>query len=149
MDDDVIISLSRATPKLGTLGLCCAPCRQIATGVTTKGLLALAQHCPNLSTLRIHFQVASLSVPSATPGMPPNTESTAPRTDCALTDLEVGETPMPEGSELTIARTLLRIFPRISVSWFSDEGWEQVDDAINRSKRVVDCQSKQRSLTAP
>ena len=81
--------------------------------------------------------------------MPPNIESTASQTDCALTDLEVGETPMPEGSELTIARTLLRIFPRISVSWFSDEGWEQVDDAINRLKRVVDCQSKQRPLTAP
>ena len=130
VDDDIIISLSREMQKLRTLRLGHAPCGQITTGVTTKGLLALAQHCPNLSTLCIHFQVASLSVPSATPGMPPNIESTASQTDCALTDLEVGEMSAPEESALMVALTLLRLFLQIETIDGADELWENFQNAV-------------------
>ena len=76
MDDDIVISLSRAMPKLKRLGLGNAPCRQPTTGVTAKGFMALAHHCQDLSLLRVHFQVASLGVPLAGPGVTPNAEST-------------------------------------------------------------------------
>ena len=143
VDDDIIISLSQAMPKLEVLGLGDPPCRQIAAGVTTKGLVALAHHCPNLSILCIHFQVASLSNPPVIPGTAPNAGDAASWTDCALMELEVGEAPVPEGSALIITLTLLRIFPRLSSIVFLDEGWKEVEDAINHSKHIFDCSSKQ------
>ena len=127
VDDDMIISLSRAMPKLGILRLGDAPCGKISTGVTIKGLVALAHHCADLSFLRIHFQVASLSGPPA-----------ILRTDCALTELEVGDTPVPEGSALAIVLTLLHILPRLDYIGFTDEGWEEVENPINHSERVID-----------
>ena len=125
VDDDIIISLSQAMPKLKNLGLCDDPCSQSTSGVTTKGLLSLARHCPNLSFLRIHFQVDSLNVPTAIPGMIPNAEPAAPSTEFV-----VGETSVPEGSALTIGQTLLQIFPRIDCTGFANDGWDEVRKAI-------------------
>ena len=149
VDDDIIISLSRAMPKLETLALGSTPCGQSTGGVTTKGLLALARHCPKLSTLCVHLQVASLSEPPEIPGMVRNSGPTALRTDCALTELEVGETPVPEGSAMIIALTLLRIFPRLGCIVFFDEGWEEVAIAINFSREIIDFSGKQCPLTTP
>ena len=61
VDDDIITNLARAMPKLDTLRLGDAPCREIPTGVTVEGLVTLANHCPDLYDLCIHFQVDSLS----------------------------------------------------------------------------------------
>ena len=149
VDDDIVISLSRAMPKLQTFDLGGTPCRQITGGVTTKGLLALAHHCPNLGTLCVHLQVASLSDPPGIPGTAPNPGPTASWKDCALTELEVGETPVPEGSAIIIALTLLRIFPRLDWITFINEEWEEVENAINRSREIVNRSSKQRPLTTP
>ena len=149
VDDDIVVSLSRVMPKLETLALGSAPCGQSTTGVTTKGLLALARHCPKLSTLCVHLQVASLSEPPEIPGMVRNSGPTALRTDCALTELEVGETPVPEGSAMIIALTLLRIFPRLGCIVFFDEGWEEVAIAINFSREIIDFSGKQCPLTTP
>ena len=63
MDDGVIMNLARTMPKLETLELGGGPCREIPTGTTAKGLVVLADHCPDLRTLCIHFQVASFSAP--------------------------------------------------------------------------------------
>ena len=134
VDDDIVIDLSRAMPKLKYFRLGNAPCRQTTTGVTAKGLLALAHHCPSISALRVHFQLASLSAPLASPGMTSNAEFTTLWTDCALTDIEVGEMPVPEGSASAIALSLLRIFPRLRSIKFIDEGWEEVRIAISLSK---------------
>jgi len=84
MDGDVITGLARSMPKLKTLELGGPPRRKIPTGVTAKGLVVLAHHCPDLSTPILHFQVAGLSAPPTISGMAPNT---------TLTDLEVGEIP--------------------------------------------------------
>ena len=130
-------------PKLEFLKLGDAPCHQFTTGVTANGLVALAHHCPNLSLLRIHFQVVSLSAPPGSPEMTPDAESTALCMDCALTKLEVGEIPVPEGSVLRIALTLLRIFPRLDSIFFMDEEWGEIEDAINYSKRIINHSSKQ------
>ena len=135
VDDDIVISLSQAMPKLTVLRLGYNPCREPTTGVTTKGLVALALHCPKLSILRVHFQVASLSAPHAT-------EPTGLRTDCALKELVVGEMPVSEESALVVALTLLWIFPRIERIDFTDKGWEKVEDAIHLSKRTVDFSGK-------
>jgi len=147
VDDDIIISLSRAMPKLVTLKLGDAPCGQITTGVTTKGLVALSHHCPDLLTLRIHFRVASLIDPPAIPGVVPSAGPAASWTDCSLMELDVGETPMPEGSELIIVLTLLHIFPRLDSIESFGERWEKVENAINSSRGIVDCSSKQPPLT--
>ena len=150
VDDDVVINLSRAMPKLKFLKLGNEPCRQFTTGVTVKGLMALAHHCSSLSVLRIHFQVASLSVPPASPGMTPNTKSTAEQwTDCALTELQVGEIPVPEESVLMVALTLLRLFPRIETIDGTDEGWMRVENAICHSRGIIDRSSKQHLFTTP
>jgi len=102
VDDDIITSLARAMPKLQYLSLGDEPCRRITTGVTVKGLMVLAHHCPNLFVLRVHFQVASLSAPPATPGTTSNAGSTSPWWDCALAILEVGKIPVPGGGEVSV-----------------------------------------------
>jgi len=149
VDDDIIINLSRAMPKLESLTLGDALCDQTTIGVTTKGLLALAHHCPKLSTLCVHLRVASLSESPGIPGMVSNAGPAASWTDCALTDLIVGETPVPEGSAMIIALNLLRIFPRLCSIDFIDEEWEEVGNAISRSRETVDFSSKQHPLTTP
>jgi len=149
LDDDIIISLSRAMPKLEVLALGSATCRQSTGGVTTKGLLALAHHCPKLSSLRVHLQVASLGEPPGILGIVPGAGTAASWTDCALEELIVGETPVPEGSAMVIALTLHRIFPRLGCIMFRNEGWKEVENAINRSRKAVDCSGEQHPLTTP
>ena len=151
VDDELVINLSRAMPKLEVLHLGDYPCREFTTGVTAKGLVALAHHCPNLSELCVHFQVASLSIPLASPGTTLNTESSGLRSECALTDFFVGGVPVAEESVSIVALTLLRIFLRIRIVIIdpTDEGWRKVEDAIHRSKQIVDFSSKQHPLITP
>ena len=148
VDDDIVISLSRAMPKLTGLQLGYVPCGEPTSGVTVKGLVALALHCPDLQRLCIHFQVASLSAPSASSGFGRNTEPTGSQAVCALKKLVVGYILVPEESALMVALTLLQIFPRIeNIKFIVDRGWGKVKDAIRLSKRIVDCSSKQQPLT--
>lgn len=146
VDDDAIINLARAMPKLETLQLGDTPCRRITAGVTTNGLMVLAHHCPNLSSLYIHFQAASLSAPPETFGMTPNAEPAVLRRDCALRSLTVGAIPIPEQSVLTVTATLVRIFPQIESIVYVDPGWEKVVNAIHSSRQIVDRSSKQHPL---
>ena len=88
VNDDIVTSLTRAMPKLEILRLGNAPCSAI-TGVTLKGLVALACHCSHLSELRIHVQAGELGEATTdieSPGPPENT-AVIPRVDCALTVL--------------------------------------------------------------
>ena len=134
VDDNVITDLARAMPKLDTLDLGDPPCCEIPIGVTAKGLVALASHCPELSTLCIHFQVDSLiSLPVVSTTASGNRSTTSQR-DCALTGLEVGEIPLPEESVSTVALTLAYIFPCIEWIDCVDENWDKVADAINISR---------------
>jgi len=142
VDDDVVAGLARAMPKLENLELGGEPCCEIPTGVTAKGLVALADHCPDLSFLRIHFQVASLTAPPTVSRMASNAVSAVPRGGCALRDLEVGEIPVPEESVLMVALTLAHIFPHIVYIDGVDENWFKVAGAIRRSKEIIDCSSK-------
>jgi len=142
VDDNIIISLARAMPKLKVLQLGDRPCRCIPTGVTAKGLVVLAHHCPNILHLCIHFQVASLSISPATTGMTPNPGSAAPRKGCALEELVAGGIPVPEQLVLIVALTLVRIFPCIEIIDYADENWRKVTDAISISKQIVDCSGK-------
>jgi hypothetical protein len=144
VDDDVIINLARAMPKLEILRLGDIPCRRTPAGATTKGLVVLARHCPDLSTLCIHFRVANLSAPPATFGTTPNAEPTVLRRDCCLKELMVGEIQIPEQTVLMVALTLARIFPWIeSINYTADRKWEEVKNAVCVSRQVVDYSSKQ------
>jgi hypothetical protein len=141
IDDDILTDIARAMPKLETLRLGYEPCGT-PTGVTANGLAVLARHCLNLLHLCIHFRVNSLSTLPAIYG-PPRAGSTAPRRDCALTDLDVGQIPIAEESTMVVALTLVRIFPHIRWigSWIGsfDQNWVKVLDAIRLSGQIVDC----------
>ena len=113
VDDDVIVNIARAMPKLKILRLGDSPCREIPIGVTVEGLVALTNLCPDLYSLRIHFQVASLSALPAIHEPIPNVGPIVLRRDCILRDLDVGEIFMREGSVSMVAQTLARIFPRL------------------------------------
>ena len=121
-------------PKLEVLLLGDVPCHRILTGVTTKGLAVLAHHCLNLSALRIHFQVTSLSASLASPEITLNAGSSALRMDCAWTEFAVGEIPAAEESASTVALTLLRIFPRIKSIEGTGKGWAEVENVIRHSR---------------
>ena len=96
-----------------TLELGDPPCHEIPTGVTATGLMTLAHHCPDLSTLCIHFQLASLCAPPAISRVTSDVGFPALRRDCAMKNLEVGWIPVPEESVLVVALTVAHIFPRI------------------------------------
>ena len=143
VDDDIITNLARAMPKLQTLQLGEPPCSKIPIGITVKGLVVLANRCLDLYDLQIHFQVASLSTPVAIHRMTSNVESTARRRDCGLSELVVGEIPMPDDSVSVVALTLARIFPHLGYIDYVDENWEKVLDAISISKEIVDYSGKE------
>ena len=149
VDDNVIVDLSRAMPKLRLLKLGDRPCRESTTGVTAKGLMALALHCPDLWYLRIHFQVASLSASPANTGLIRNTGPAVPWTNSSLTTLKVGGIAVPDESVLPVALTLLHIFPRInSIKAIKYDGeWRKVEGAIRLSRRIACCSSEHHPLT--
>ena len=151
-DDSTIIELSQAMPELQSLRLCDEPCDEFAGGATAKGLVALAHNCPNLRCLCVHFQAASLCDPPMGLETARDVEYSASWTGCALTDLEVGRIPVPEGLASIVALVLLRIFPRIETISSMEEideptAWRGIEYIIHRSKQIVDCSSKYRHLT--
>ena len=147
IDDDTIIDLARAMSELETLRYGDRLC-QTPVGVTTKGLAALAHCCVRLYELRIHFQVASLDPPEV-PNFAYIDERSFPLGDCALTDLDVGNSDIPEASVLMVALTLLRIFPRLNWIEHGGEGWEKVANAIGLSSDLADYSSKKIIFAAP
>jgi hypothetical protein len=121
VDDDMITDLARAMPKLKTLQLGDMPC-EAPTGVTIKGLTALALHCRHLSKLRVHFRADTI-VESVT-----SQETVAMRhADCALTLLEVGRTPLPATGATTVTKGLLQIFPHLWDIQSSGGHWSIVE----------------------
>ena len=141
LDDDIIMDLARAMPKLKILRLGGAPCR-IGGGVTVKGLIALGRGCRLLSELRIHFETASF-VEVATGVMvptPSNGETIALQQSCALTNLDVGRIPIPtsDGTVLKVTMILLRIFPRLLNVKYVEMKWKEVVKIINLSRQIGD-----------
>ena len=144
IDDDSIVDLARAMPKLRTLSLGDKPC-QTPGGVTVKGLTALAHHCLHLSSLCIHFQVATLDPPQI-PIPASVDESTVSREGCALSFLQAGWIRVPEKSTLMVALTLLGIFPHLESIGYNGRGWKTVSDAIRNSKNLIRCSGKKDSF---
>ena len=136
VDDDVIITLAQVMPRLKILHLGGAPCRT-PTGATIVGLIGLASRCPDLSQLRIHFQVGSLmdAVKSAAT-TPPSDEPVLQWEACALTDLEVGRIPIPAGSASTVALTLLELFPRMSNVHYLNSEWKSVVEIVKNVRQI-------------
>jgi len=137
LDGNILIDLVRAMPKLEILELGGAPCRTRG-GATIKGLIALARGCRHLSKLRIHFQTASLVEVAIGVEVPAisNGETVVRWQDCALTDLEVGEIPIPEDTVDMVTMTLLQIFPRLLNINFVERKWESAMKTIRAAKRI-------------
>ena len=136
VDDEVITALSQAMPKLEVLRLGGVPCGT-STGATFDGLVDLSLRCPRLTKLHVHFHVDSLidatvNVTTSTDGEP-----IFWREDCALTDLEVGNIPIPPQSALVVTLSLLQIFPRIlNIVDYTNPEWETVAEAIKKFRQV-------------
>jgi len=137
VDDDIVINLAQAMPRLEILQLGKQPCRAVR-GITFKGLITLALHCPRLSKLRVHFQANKLAEATSTTEPPsiPDPTTVIPQTNCALTYLQVGETPISESSALVVGLTLLQIFPKILNIEHANPRWGSVAETIRIFKRI-------------
>ena len=137
VDDEILTALAQAMPQLETLQIGKTPC-QTPSNVTVQGLIALAHHCPGLFKLRIHFQTDSLVIALADELIPVPSlgKSHLPRDDCALATLEVGEIPMLPQYILPVTLALLRIFPRLLLIEYVDEGWKWVAETIRLSRKI-------------
>ena len=137
VDDDIIIDLARAMPKLKILRLGGAPCRT-GGGITVKGLIALGRGCRLLSELCIHFEATSFIGTATEAGMstPSNGKTAGSLQGCALTNLEVGQIPIADGAELTVAVILLQIFPRLLTVEFIEKKWKNVADTIKFFRQI-------------
>lgn len=135
IDDDTVISLAQSMPKLEVLQIGKTPC-QAPGNVTIRGLIALAYHCPGLSTLRIHFQTDSLIVEVANEAGRPLPESYIPRHVCALTTLEVGEIPIQPQNAFFVLFPLLRIFPHLRDIEYVDENWKWIAEIVGLCRQT-------------
>ena len=127
IDDDTITDLALAMPKLEHLQLGNRPCKTPA-GVTVKGLAALAFHCPRLSNLLIHFQVATLD-PLEIPSLPSADQPTISHEGSASFTLDPGFICVPRESVFVVSETLLKLFPHLShihYTYSEDTRWEDV-----------------------
>jgi hypothetical protein len=146
MDDDIITDMARAMPRLETLqlGENRAEPPPVSQPRDSQPWLVIAQiYPPSTSTFEWiasmpHQRLLGLLTLGPQPGR-----------DCALTDLDVGKTPMLEESALMAALTLVRIFPNIMQIDYTDENWGKVSDSIYLSGQIVDCSSKERPLSTP
>ena len=137
VDDDIIMDLTRAMPKLEILKLGGAPCGT-ERGATVMGLITLARGCRHLSELRIHFRASSLVEAATGVGVSTGSDdkTMVRRQECVLTDLEVGEIPIPKDSASMVAMTLLYIFPRLLNIEFTGGRWGDVAEKIKVSQRI-------------
>ena len=137
VDDDIVINLARAMPGLTILRLGGAPCGTL-TGVTLGGLVALALRCLQLSKLCVHFQANKLAEATSRTKPPSLSKPIpgVPQTNCALTDLQVGEIPISKQETLAVGLTLLQIFPKIVDIEYIDPQWESVLETIKLFKRI-------------
>ena len=136
VNDDIITDLAQGLPELEILRFGQFPCGE-PTGITAKGFAVLARHCPRLSCLSIHFQVASLSssdVPSVTSG----DELAMPQEECALVELHVGYTYLPDESASMVIEALVCIFPRLKYIDSLGRNWRNAMDAMMDAKGFVD-----------
>ena len=108
------------------------------TGATVNGLIDLASRCPDLFELRIHFQAGTLVdvATSAVTTPSPDDDPDVQLEGCALTELEVGQIPIPAGSASTVALTLLGIFPRMLDVKYVNPEWRKVAEAVKKFRNV-------------
>lgn len=134
VDDDTVVNLAEAMPGLKVLRLGGPPCRA-GGGVAFKGLVALALRCPRLSELCVHLQAHKLA-DATHRSSPPGSAAILPRTECALTDLQVGSTRISDQATLAVGLCLLQIFPEIVNIKYSNSLWKKVVDVIRLSRQI-------------
>lgn len=137
VDNDIVINLARAMPKLETLQLGKEPCDAI-TGITLKGLISLARYCPKLSRLCIHFRALGLAEAGTNLVAPHLYEhaTPTPMTFSALTKLQVGEIPIRKQDCFAVALALVQIFPFILHIEYANLRWMKVLETIHLMKRI-------------
>ena len=140
VDDGVVISLAQAMPGLEILQLGQIPCNA-RTGITLKGLVALAFYCSKLVDLCVHLRAWEFVEAITDPEFsgPSGHSTTIPKTDCALTSLFVGETLIREEQIFPVALTLVQVFPRIINIEYTNRQWKKVKETIGFIKQIGIC----------
>jgi hypothetical protein len=116
------------------------------TGVTVKGLMALARNCRDLSRLRIHFRTASFGEAATSPRDPSSPSDDEPvigQQDCALTELEVGAIPIQGNLRVDSYHDPAPNFPSSSQHQFVGGRWKDVLENIRLFKRFGTIYAKQ------
>ena len=134
VDDDTVINLAEAMPGLKILRLGGPPCRAV-TGITFKGLVSLALRCPQLSELCVHLQANKLADATYQP-YPSEPTAVVSRTECALTDLQVGSTRISEQVALAVGISLLQLFPELVNIKYTNSPWKKVADVVRLSRQI-------------
>jgi hypothetical protein len=128
LTDDNVESLAAALPHLETLQLG-RPCLLDSCNTTVASLLSISVHCPDLTSLGIHFKTRTL-VGDMRRLLGECTRRGEPR--CRLRELSVGNMPLGVGEKgiKTIAMGLKAIFPCLMD--FPDSGgrWDEVKSKL-------------------
>lgn len=108
------------------------------TGVTLKGLVALACHCVRLTELQVHLHARKLTEATTGTGPPCLSENAVitPRADCALAIIRVGETLISQRMVFAVAVTLLQVFPQFFDINYGNAQWMGVVETIKLFKRI-------------
>ena len=140
VDDGVVVSLAQAMPGLEILQLGQSPCKA-RTGITLKGLVALAFYCPKLLDLCVHLRVWEFTEAITDPELsgPSGHSAAIPKTDCALTSLFVGEALIREEDVFPVALTFVQVFPRITSIEYINRQWKKVEETIDFIKQIGIC----------
>jgi hypothetical protein len=104
LDEAIMLDMARAWPHLGRLIFVHAYTSTIQPRATLHGLRALAQHCTKLESLTILLDASEI---------PPQTLSTVPVIQYALTELFVGYSPIIAPVE--VGRFISGIFPKLVI----------------------------------
>ncbi|KAJ7860915.1 hypothetical protein B0H13DRAFT_1726432 [Mycena leptocephala] len=104
LDDTIMLDMARAWPHIERLTFVPAYISTIQPRATLHGLRALAQHWTKLKSLTILLDASEI---------PPQTLSTVPVIQCALTELFVGYSPIIAPVE--VARFISGIFPKLVI----------------------------------
>jgi hypothetical protein len=149
LSDSDMERLVKAMPKLENLSLG-DPCpSQIRDDFTVKSLLAIAKHCKALIVLKIHINCESIVMnpyedDAHYPTGAPDTTALSDYHGCPLRSALFGSCPIPMGPEggMTVAMTLLRLFPRLlQVRWHQPESsmppWSTVNALVTSHGLVI------------
>jgi hypothetical protein len=142
LTDDNVDLLTKAMPHLESLAIGEEPCG-IPSQITFKSLYTISRRCPQLTSLRIHFNpeffVSKIDTDAQSGDVALGLPDLKTQSDlCCVATIEVGNIPLPSESNTSyiMALGLLGVFPRLEKLEYDDGDWEDIDDMIGVCRRM-------------